>query len=69
MTFAKRILMLALIAVLAAPIFGCGVGSTPAENRRTAARIVDYDARMLVDDTALLMQLNRPIRTSRWTID
>jgi hypothetical protein len=69
MTFAKKMLMLVLIAVLSAPIFGCGVGSTQADNRRAAARVIDYDARMFVDDVMLFSQLDRPFRNSRWVID
>ncbi|HVP12616.1 MAG TPA: hypothetical protein VMV94_15680 [Phycisphaerae bacterium] len=70
MTFAKKMLMLVLIVVLAAPIFGCGsVGATPAYNRRAASRVVDYDARMFVDDITLFSQLDRPFRGSRWVID
>jgi hypothetical protein len=69
MTFSKRLMLLVLVAALSVPVFGCGVGSTPAENGRTIARIIDYDARMLRDDLALLAQLHRPLRTSRWIID
>jgi hypothetical protein len=69
MTMAKRILIVALIVVGTAQLFGCGVGVTPAENRRAAARVVDYDARMMVDDVTLFTQLDRPIRNSRWVID
>jgi hypothetical protein len=69
MTLAKRMLVLVLIVVLSVQVFGCGVGSTPAENRRTAARVIDYDARMLVDDTALLIQLDRPRHASKCVID
>ncbi len=69
MTFARRLMLLVLLVVMSVPVLGCGVGSTPAENRRAVARIIDYDARMLRDDVTLLMQLHRPIRTSRWIID
>ncbi len=69
MKFTKRLIVLALLVVLVVPIVGCGVGSTPAENRRAATRVVDFDARMLADDLALFLQLNRPLRTSRWVID
>jgi hypothetical protein len=70
MTFAKKMLMLVLIVVLTAPILACnGVGSTPPENRRAAARTIDYDCRMFVDDITLFSQLDRPFRNSRWVID
>lgn len=69
MKFTKRLLVLALLVVLVVPILGCGVGVTPAENRRAATRVVDFDARMLVDDMALFLQLDRPLRNSRWVID
>jgi hypothetical protein len=69
MTFAKKMLMLVLIVVISAPILGCGVGSTPAEGQRCASRVVDYDARMFVDDITLFSQLDRPFRNSRWVID
>jgi hypothetical protein len=66
---AKKTLVLVLLMALTVPVLGCGVGSTPADNRRAATRVVDYDARMLVDDLALFLQLRRPVRASRWVID
>jgi hypothetical protein len=69
MTVAKKTLMLVLLAIILSPILGCGVGSTQAENRRCASRVVDYDARMFVDDITLFSQLDRPFRGSRWVID
>ena len=70
MNFAKKLLMVALLAALAAPVLGCaGVGSTPAENQRAITRIIDYDARMLYDDWALATLTRRTLRTSRWVID
>ncbi|MBN2563315.1 MAG: hypothetical protein JXQ75_20535 [Phycisphaerae bacterium] len=69
MTFAKKILVLVLLVVLTAPIVGCGVATSPAENRRACNRVVDYDARMMVDDLAIFLQIDRPIRNSRWVID
>jgi len=70
MNMVKRILMVVLVVVGTAQLFGCsGVGKTHAEHRRTAARVVDYDARMMVDDVILFTQLDRPIRNSRWVID
>jgi hypothetical protein len=69
MKFAKRIMMLVLVVAGTSQLFGCGVGSTPAEHRRAAARVVDYDARMMVDDVILFSQLDRPVRNSRWVID
>ncbi len=69
MTIAKRILMVVLFVAATSQLFGCGVGTTPAENRRAAARVIDYDSRMMVDDLALFTQLNRPHRSSRWIID
>lgn len=69
MYFAKRVLLLVLLVCLIAPVVGCGVGSTPEENQRAFNRVVDYDARMLVDDVHLFLQVNRPLRNSRWVID
>lgn len=69
MTMTKRILMMVVLIAATSQLFGCGVGSTPAEHRRAAARVVDYDARMMVDDVILFTQLDRPVRNSRWVID
>lgn len=69
MTLAKKLLVLVLLIVLTTPMLGCGVGITPAANRRAAMRVVDYDARMMVDDVTLFLQLDRPRRGSRWVID
>ncbi len=69
MKFAKSLFMLALAVAIVAPMLGCSVGATAADNRRTIARIADYDVRMMVDDLALLTQTHRTLRTSRWIID
>ena len=69
MNFAKRVLMLVLLVALVAPVVGCGVGSTPGENQRAFNRVVDYDARMMVDDLQVFLQIDRPFRNSRWVID
>ena len=69
MSFAKKMLMLVLLVALAAPVVGCGVGTTPAENQRAFRRVVDYDARMMVDDLQVFLQIDRPVRNSRWVID
>ena len=69
MKIAKTTFLFVLGLVLASTIFGCGVGTTQAENNRTIRRVVDYDARMMVDDLGVLTQTNRPARTSRWVID
>jgi hypothetical protein len=69
MKLAKTTILFVLGLVLAFPIFGCGVGTTQAENNRTIRRVADYDARMMVDDLGVLTQTNRPARTSRWVID
>ena len=69
MKFAKRVLMLVLLVALVAPVVGCGVGSTQEENQRAFNRVVDYDARMMVDDLQLFLQIDRPFRNSRWVID
>jgi hypothetical protein len=67
---AFRKLVLSVLAVLVVgPLVGCGVGTTQEENNRTIARVIDYDARMMVDDLLLFSQLDRPLRTSRWIID
>ena len=69
MKIAKRVFMFVILAALIVPVVGCGVGITPAENRRAALRVIDYDARQFVDDSLLFLQLDRPTRTSRWVID
>ncbi len=69
MNLAKKACLLVLGLALTAPILGCGVGSTPAENRRSIMRVADYDARMMVDDLGLLTQTDRPLHTSRYVID
>lgn len=69
MNFAKKVLMVVILASMIIPVVGCGVGSTPEENSRTFSRVVDYDARMLVDDLQLLLQVDRPFRGSRWVLD
>ena len=69
MSLAKKAFLLVLGLALTMPIFGCGVGSTPAENGRSIMRVADYDARMLVDDLGVLTQTDRPLRTSKWVID
>ena len=69
MSFAKKMLMLVLLVVLVAPVVGCGVATTPEDNARSARRVADYDARMLVDDLQVFLQLDRPVRNSRWVID
>ena len=69
MNFARKILVLILLAVFIMPVVGCGVGSTPADHRQAATRVADYDARMLVDDLRLFLQIDRPHRNSRWVID
>ena len=69
MKIARRLLCLVILAAMFAPIGGCGVGSTQEENNRAIARSWDYDTRMLVDDLGLLIQVDRPRRTSKWVID
>jgi hypothetical protein len=69
MKLAKKAFLLGLGLFLAAPLWGCGVGTTQAENNRTIRRVAEYDARMMVDDLGLLTQTNRAARTSRWVID
>lgn len=69
MKLAKRLFLFVFAALMAAPLLGCGVGTTAEDNNRTLSRLIDYDARMLVDDLALLAQTNRTLRTSRWVID
>ncbi|HKQ47965.1 MAG TPA: hypothetical protein VJZ71_07850 [Phycisphaerae bacterium] len=65
----KKALVFVLGLFLAAPLLGCGVGTTQAENNRTIRRVAEYDARMMTDDLGLLTQTNRPAHTSRWVID
>ncbi len=69
MKAAKIACLLLLAAIMVTPTIGCGVATTEVENRRIVQRVADYDARELVDDIALLIQTNRPLRTSRWVID
>jgi hypothetical protein len=57
-----------LLALLAVPALGCGVGTTVAENNRTIRRVWDYDARMLVDDLGELVLCERPFHGSRYPI-
>ncbi len=65
----KKLLMIAFVAAMVSPLTGCSVGRTKEENNRTLRRVADYDGRMLVDDTALFFQTNRPFRGSRWVIE
>lgn len=65
----RFLVMLALTVAAIAPLTGCGVATTSTENRRVFDRVVSYDAKMLVDDLALLCQTNRPLRTSKFIID
>ena len=69
MNIAKRAFLFVLGLALVAPVLGCGVGTTQAENNRTIRRVADYDARMMVDDLGLLTQTHRAAHTSRWVID
>ena len=69
MKLAKKTVMLLVAFALIAPVVGCGVGTTQADNNLKLARVIDYDARQLVDDIALFAQTDRPLRTSRWIID
>ena len=69
MNLSKKTFLFVLGLFLAAPLLGCGVGTTQAENNRTIRRVADYDARMMVDDLGVLTQTNQPLRTSRWVID
>jgi hypothetical protein len=69
MSIAKKLLMLVLLVALAAPIIGCGVGTTPEENQRAFRRVADYDARMLVDDLQIFLQIDRPFRGSHWVLN
>ncbi|MEE8170698.1 MAG: hypothetical protein V3T70_09130 [Phycisphaerae bacterium] len=61
-------LMLPAIAI-ALCAAGCGVGRTASEVDRDARRVANMDAHMLVDDLTLLLQLDRPLRTSRWVVE
>jgi len=69
MKIARKLQSLVILAAMFAPLGGCGVGTTQEENKRTIARSWDYDKRMLVDDLGLLIQVDRPRRTSKWVID
>lgn len=69
MKLAKRFFAVILAIVLFLPVAGCGVGTSMADTRRTLTRIIDYDARMLLDDIGLFTQTTRTFRTSRWVID
>ncbi len=64
----RRGIIAALVTVLSCAAAGCGLGRTSNENFRAAVRVADYDARMLVDDVALLLLTERPQRTSRLMI-
>ena len=65
----KLIALCLLVAVVISPVIGCGVATTPAENRRMVNRIADLDSKMLVDDIALFTQTHRPLRTSKWVLE
>jgi hypothetical protein len=69
MNFAKKVLMLVVLVAMAMPIVGCGVATSPEENSRALSRVADYDARMMVDDLQLFLQIDRPLRNSRWVLD
>jgi hypothetical protein len=67
---ARRFVCLILALAAALPVLGgCGVGTTQQENNRQLGRVIDYDARMMVDDLALLLQTRRPHHGSRYIID
>jgi len=64
----KKLVLVAVLAVVALPVFGCGVGTTQAENNRTIRRVADYDERMLVDDLGEFVLVDRPFHGSRYPI-
>lgn len=41
-------------------------GQTPADRLHTVRRVVDQDARSMVDDIDFIMMWDRPSRLSRW---
>jgi hypothetical protein len=69
MKLAKIAFLFVLGAAFVSPIVGCGVGTNQAESNRSIRRVVDYDARMMVDDLGTLTQTDRPFRGSKWIID
>lgn len=66
---ARIVLPVVLLAIFAAVNSGCGVGRTSNEIWRDAGRTALHDAYMLTDDTALLLQTDRPFRGSRWVVE
>jgi len=68
MRLIKVLLLVAIAAIVVAPMVGCGVGTNMADTRRSFNRVANFDARELVDDIALFTQTNRPLRTSHWII-
>jgi hypothetical protein len=64
----KKLVLVAALALVALPSFGCGVGTTQSENNRTIRRVAEYDERMLVDDLGLAVLANRPFHGSRYPI-
>ena len=69
MRLVKTVLLIAIAAIVFAPVVGCGVGTSMADTRRDFERVVGYDSRMMVDDIALFAQTDRPFRGSHWIID
>jgi|CXWL01.1.fsa_nt_gi hypothetical protein len=69
MKLARKAVVLMLLVALVSPIFGCGVGTSVAENNRSIRRVTELDSRMLVDDLLLFSEYNRPLRTTRWVTD
>ena len=63
----KKLVM--LIVVLASMCLGgCGMVYSPAERRRQALNISDYNARMLVDDWDHIWFADRPSYASYWPV-
>lgn len=65
----KFLALCLLVIAFLMPAYGCGVATTQQENNRMVRQVIDYDARMFVDDVALFAQTNRPFRGSRYIID
>ena len=65
---ATKLGLLLLAAASVAGLYGCGIGTTQAENDRTIRRVADYDERLMTNDLGLLTQTRRPWRGSQYPI-
>jgi hypothetical protein len=69
MKLVKKAAVLLVLVTMISPIFGCGIGTSVADNNRSIRRVTELDSRMMVDDLLLFSQYNRPLRTTRWVTE